>query len=54
MPLKRTVVPFLDEASETVARIGAANTIVVTASGRLLGESTNRHRTMQALRARKT
>ncbi|MFF8029273.1 shikimate dehydrogenase family protein [Streptomyces sp. NPDC007896] len=40
MTLKRTVVPVLDEASETVSRIGAANTIVVTPSGRLVGENT--------------
>ncbi|MFE4212242.1 shikimate dehydrogenase [Streptomyces sp. NPDC056844] len=49
MPLKRTVVPLLDETSETVTRIGAANTIVVTASGRLLGENTDLYGTMQAL-----
>ncbi|MGQ4453198.1 shikimate dehydrogenase [[Kitasatospora] papulosa] len=50
MPLKRTVVPLLDETSETVTRIGAANTIVVTASGRLLGENTDLYGVMQALR----
>ncbi|MDT0445632.1 shikimate dehydrogenase [Streptomyces johnsoniae] len=50
MPLKRTVVPLLDEASETVMRIGVANTVVVTPSGRLLGENTDLHGMMQALR----
>lgn len=50
MPLKRTVVPLLDEASETVSRIGAANTIVVTPSGRLVGENTDLYGMVQALR----
>lgn len=50
MPLKRTVVPLLDEVSETVSRIGAANTIVVTPSGRLLGENTDLYGMVQALR----
>lgn len=50
MPLKRTVVPLLDEASETVWRIGAANTIVVTPSGRLVGENTDLYGMVQALR----
>ncbi|MFG2404302.1 shikimate dehydrogenase family protein [Streptomyces brevispora] len=50
MPLKLTVVPLLDEVSETVTRIGAANTIVVTPSGRLLGENTDLYGMMQALR----
>ncbi|AVH55555.1 MULTISPECIES: shikimate dehydrogenase [Streptomyces] len=49
MPLKRTVVPLLDEASETVTRIGAANTIVVTPNGRLIGENTDLYGMMQAL-----
>jgi shikimate dehydrogenase len=50
MPLKRTVVPLLDEASDTVVRIGAANTIVVTTSGQLVGENTDLYGMMQALR----
>ncbi|MDQ1031513.1 shikimate dehydrogenase [Streptomyces umbrinus] len=50
MPLKRTVVPLLDEASQTVTRIGAANTIVVTPNGRLLGENTDLYGMMRALR----
>ncbi|MFF3128332.1 shikimate dehydrogenase family protein [Streptomyces sp. NPDC057908] len=50
MPLKRTVVPLLDEVSETVARIGAANTIVVAPTGRLVGENTDLYGMVQALR----
>ncbi|MEU9068927.1 shikimate dehydrogenase [Streptomyces sp. NPDC048306] len=50
MPLKQTVVPLLDEVSETVTRIGAANTIVMTPSGRLLGENTDLYGMTQALR----
>ncbi|WP_217231237.1 shikimate dehydrogenase [Streptomyces anulatus] len=48
MPLKRTVVPLLDRASDTVVRIGAANTIVV-ADGQLLGENTDLYGMTQAL-----
>ncbi|MFE9882565.1 shikimate dehydrogenase [Streptomyces sp. NPDC005784] len=50
MPLKRTVVPLLDEVSETVSRIGAANTVVVTPGGRLVGENTDLYGMVQALR----
>ncbi|WP_443074189.1 hypothetical protein [Streptomyces sp. NBC_01456] len=50
MPLKRTVVPLLDEASQTITRIGAANTIVVTPNSPLLGENTDLYGMMQALR----
>ncbi|WP_405614368.1 shikimate dehydrogenase [Streptomyces sp. NBC_01508] len=49
MPLKRTVVPLLDRASDTVVRIGAANTVVVT-DGRLIGENTDLYGMVQALR----
>ncbi|AXG79318.1 shikimate dehydrogenase [Streptomyces paludis] len=49
MPLKRTVVPLLDRVSDTVVRIGAANTIVVT-DGRLIGENTDLYGMVQALR----
>ncbi|WP_055534702.1 shikimate dehydrogenase family protein [Streptomyces graminilatus] len=50
MRLKRTVCPLLNEASETVSRIGAANTIVVTPSGRLVGENTDLYGIVRALR----
>ncbi|MFJ6438794.1 shikimate dehydrogenase [Streptomyces sp. NPDC091416] len=49
MPLKRTVVPLLDSASDTVMQIGAANTIIVT-DGQLIGENTDLYGMTQALR----
>ncbi|RYJ28819.1 shikimate 5-dehydrogenase 1 alpha [Streptomyces sp. L-9-10] len=49
MPLKRAVIPLLDEVSETVVRTGAANTITVQ-DGRLTGDNTDLHGMLQALR----
>ncbi|SEG94868.1 shikimate dehydrogenase [Actinacidiphila yanglinensis] len=49
MPLKRAVLPLLDDASETVRQTGTANTIVVH-HGRLLGDNTDLHGMLQALR----
>ncbi|MEV5879382.1 shikimate dehydrogenase [Streptomyces sp. NPDC052101] len=49
MPLKRTVVPLLDEASATVRAAGTANTVIVR-GGRLLGENTDTYGMLQALR----
>ena len=40
VPLKETVLPFLDEVSDTVRQIGSANTIIYR-DGRLYGESTD-------------
>jgi len=40
MPLKRAVVPLLDEVSATVTATGTANTVTI-AGGRLLGENTD-------------
>jgi shikimate dehydrogenase len=40
MPLKRAVIPLLDEVSEVAARAGAVNTVVLS-SGRRLGDNTD-------------
>lgn len=40
MPLKRAVLPLLDEVSDTVRETGAANTIVID-DGRLTGDNTD-------------
>jgi shikimate dehydrogenase len=40
MPLKRAVLPLLDEASDTVREAGAANTVLL-ADGRLSGDNTD-------------
>jgi shikimate dehydrogenase len=40
MPLKRAVLPLLDEVSPLVSQVGAANTVVVD-RGRLLGDNTD-------------
>lgn len=49
MPLKCAAVPLLDEVSQTVKVTGTANTVVVR-GGRLLGENTDVHGMLQALR----
>ncbi|MEV7471889.1 shikimate dehydrogenase [Streptomyces kronopolitis] len=49
MPLKRVAVPLLDEVSQLVRATGTANTVVVR-DGRLIGENTDVHGMMQALR----
>jgi shikimate dehydrogenase len=41
MPLKRTVLPLLDDASPTVVRAGAANTVLLGDDGRRLGHNTD-------------
>jgi shikimate dehydrogenase len=40
MPLKRAVLPLLDEVSPVAAQVGAANTVVIE-RGRLLGDNTD-------------
>ena len=40
IPYKETVIPYLDEISETAARIGAVNTIV-NRNGKLFGDNTD-------------
>ncbi|WNI18080.1 shikimate dehydrogenase family protein [Actinacidiphila sp. ITFR-21] len=49
MPLKRAVLPLLNDASDTVRQTGTANTIVVH-HGRLVGDNTDLHGMLQALR----
>ncbi|MFJ2620211.1 shikimate dehydrogenase family protein [Glutamicibacter sp. NPDC087344] len=41
MPLKDVFVPYMDELSERVARLGALNTIVVREDGSLYGQNTD-------------
>ncbi|MET7797492.1 shikimate dehydrogenase [Streptomyces decoyicus] len=41
MPLKRAVIPLLDEISATAASVEAVNTVVLTADGRRLGDNTD-------------
>ena len=41
MPLKRAVIPLLDEVSETAASVAAVNTVVFDADGRCVGDNTD-------------
>lgn len=41
MPLKRAVIPLLDEISETAASVAAVNTVVFGAEGRRTGDNTD-------------
>lgn len=41
MPYKKTVIPYLDELSETAKKLGAVNTIVRRAGGSLLGHNSD-------------
>ncbi|MGA5699487.1 shikimate dehydrogenase [Peterkaempfera bronchialis] len=41
MPLKRAVIPLLDEVSETALAVDAVNTVVFTADGRRTGDNTD-------------
>ncbi|WP_030192731.1 shikimate dehydrogenase [Streptomyces sp. NRRL S-87] len=41
MPLKRAVIPLLDEVSETARSVEAVNTVVLTDDGRRLGDNTD-------------
>jgi shikimate dehydrogenase len=52
MPLKRAVIPLLDEISETAASVEAVNTVVFTGSGRRIGENTDIPGMVAALRER--
>ncbi|GAA3694900.1 shikimate dehydrogenase [Zhihengliuella alba] len=54
MPMKAAMVPFMDEASDRVRRLGVLNTVVVDDSGgsvRLLGENTDVDGIVRALEA---
>ncbi|TDC18984.1 shikimate dehydrogenase [Streptomyces sp. 8K308] len=52
MPLKRAVIPLLDEVSPTAAAVDAVNTVVFTADGRRAGENTDIPGLLAALRER--
>ncbi|MFB8758182.1 shikimate dehydrogenase [Streptomyces nigra] len=52
MPLKRAVIPLLDEISETAASVEAVNTVVVTGDGRRVGDNTDIPGMVAALRER--
>ncbi|MEW5357089.1 MULTISPECIES: shikimate dehydrogenase [unclassified Streptomyces] len=50
MPLKRAVIPLLDEISETAAAVEAVNTVVLTEDGRRTGDNTDIPGMVAALR----
>lgn len=50
MPLKRAVMPLLDEVSETAASVDAVNTVVCTEDGRKVGDNTDIPGMVAALR----
>ncbi|MET7454788.1 shikimate dehydrogenase [Streptomyces sp. NPDC005574] len=52
MPLKRAVIPLLDDITDTAASVEAVNTVVRTADGRTLGDNTDIPGMVAALRER--
>ncbi|MFD6346308.1 shikimate dehydrogenase [Streptomyces roseolus] len=52
MPLKRAVIPLLDEVSETAASVEAVNTVVFREDGRRVGDNTDVPGMIAALRER--
>ncbi|MFC8714418.1 shikimate dehydrogenase [Streptomyces sp. NPDC057197] len=50
MPLKRAVIPLLDEISDTAASVEAVNTVVLTEDGRRTGDNTDIPGMVAALR----
>ncbi|MFF6994162.1 shikimate dehydrogenase [Streptomyces sp. NPDC008313] len=52
MPLKRAVIPLIDEVSETAGSVEAVNTVVFTDDGRRLGDNTDIPGMVAALRER--
>lgn len=52
MPLKRAVIPLLDEISPTASSVEAVNTVVLAADGRRLGDNTDIPGMLAALRER--
>ncbi|PBC65065.1 shikimate dehydrogenase [Streptomyces sp. Tue6028] len=52
MPLKRAVMPLLDEISDTAASVEAVNTVVFTEDGRSVGDNTDIPGMVAALRER--
>jgi shikimate dehydrogenase len=52
MPLKRAILPLLDEITPTASSVEAVNTVVFTADGRRLGDNTDIPGMVAALRER--
>ncbi|MFD6494109.1 shikimate dehydrogenase [Streptomyces sp. NPDC059944] len=52
MPLKRAVIPLLDDVTETAASVEAVNTVVFTEDGRRTGDNTDIPGMVAALRER--
>ncbi|WP_338497645.1 shikimate dehydrogenase [Streptomyces sp. SJL17-4] len=52
MPLKRAIIPLLDEISETAASVEAVNTVVFREDGRRVGDNTDIPGMIAALRER--
>jgi shikimate dehydrogenase len=52
MPLKRAVIPLLDEITDTAASVEAVNTVVFTQDGRRVGDNTDIPGMVAALRER--
>ncbi|NML53595.1 shikimate dehydrogenase [Streptomyces sp. R302] len=52
MPLKRAIIPLLDEVSETAASVEAVNTVVLREDGRRVGDNTDIPGMIAALRER--
>ncbi|MFE1348058.1 shikimate dehydrogenase [Streptomyces sp. NPDC058757] len=52
MPLKRAIIPLLDEVSETAASVEAVNTVVLREDGRRIGDNTDIPGMIAALRER--
>ncbi|MFJ3941343.1 shikimate dehydrogenase [Streptomyces parvus] len=52
MPLKRAIIPLLDEVSATAASVEAVNTVVFTEDGRRIGDNTDIPGMVAALRER--
>ncbi|MFE6698050.1 shikimate dehydrogenase [Streptomyces sp. NPDC057718] len=52
MPLKRAIIPLLDEVSATAASVEAVNTVVFTEDGRRVGDNTDIPGMIAALRER--
>ncbi|MFB0615065.1 shikimate dehydrogenase [Streptomyces sp. AGS-58] len=50
MPLKRAIMPLLDQVSETAASVDAVNTVVLTEDGRRIGDNTDIPGMVAALR----
>ncbi|MET9376842.1 shikimate dehydrogenase [Streptomyces sp. NPDC002992] len=52
MPLKRAIIPLLDEISDTASSVEAVNTVVLTEDGRRVGDNTDIPGFVAALRER--